>query len=519
MNGTNSRGLAALLFVASTACAACNGQITDPMAGNGNGDDTPGDPGDPQDPGDPTTPIDPNLTVRLLPASGQSGTQVVNFAIPLPPGMLDDATAVRVSHDGTELPAYRRALATYDDGSVRSVQLQVELAISGETTLDIAIGQTGGGERAAVPVADTLVAADGTAGPKVWAILPADWMAASGIAGTIVPRGEIDGTPLDAWSRVCDYDRWNTDAFLAAQASRDVWLFDRVTAMYRGYAMTSDPAPLASGYREAAIYRSRLTGTGAATRIGVPTAADDLKYHYTQGMALHYLLTGDDRFRESAEDVAERAHALWRNPAYNGGFWTERHAGFGLLAYEWAAIVSDDQAATFAGWADEAVTAYLAVIDGYPAWTDQEARCFAHTADSHGEGYGTTGCSPWMSAILADALETHADRVGGDRAAAIRARLVKLGRLVAKHGRDPSGKPYYWIALGAASEVDDYDEHWGESAYLVAMAWHHGGRTDAELKRVADELLAGLKTKGQAGQLRSFNWQCRSAVQAPAYLK
>jgi hypothetical protein len=373
-----------------------------------------------------------------------------------------------------------------------------------------------------VPVEDTLVVADGTQGPRVWALLPPAWLAGTGFAGRLVPRADLAGSPLDAWGGVCDYARWNTEMFIAGQASREVWLFDRVTAMYRGYTITGDAAPLSSAYREAAIYRAGLTGDGAATRIGVPGAADDLKYHYSQGLALHYVLTGDDRFREAAEDVATRAHGLWTDPGYGGGadFWTERHAGFALLAYEWAALVSDDQAATFAGWADAAVAAYLDMQAGWPTdWDDAEARCFAHTADAHGEPYGYTGCSPWMSAILADGLELHAVRRGGDRAAAVRASLVQLGRMVARHGLDGGGKPYYWLGLGRAGEVDPYEEHWGESVYLVAMAWHHDGRGDAALRATADALLAGLRERGEAGQLRSFNWQCRSAVQAPAYLR
>ena len=84
---------------------------------------------------------------------------------------------------------------------------------------------------------------------------------------------------------------------------------------------------------------------------------------------------------------------------------------------------------------------------------------------------------------------------------------------------DDEGKPYYWMGLGRAGEIDPYEEHWGESAYLVAMAWHYAGRTDAALRTAADELVTGLRERGEAGQLRSFNWQCRSAVQAPAYLR
>jgi hypothetical protein len=68
-------------------------------------------------------------------------------------------------------------------------------------------------------------------------------------------------------------------------------------------------------------------------------------------------------------------------------------------------------------------------------------------------------------------------------------------------------------------EVDDYDEHWGESAYVIAMAWHHGGRSEATLKTAATELLAGTKSKGTAPHMRSYNWQCRSAVATPYYLQ
>jgi hypothetical protein len=364
-------------------------------------------------------PIDPAFQVHLVPAAGVSGDQIVNFAIPLPPAFLTDPSQVRIAHAGTDLAAARVPLARHADGSLAAVQIQVEVAISGETDLDVEVGVDGGGDRAPVPVADTLTGADET--PRVWALLPATWLAGSSAFGPLVPQAAVTGTPLDAWAGVCDYDRWDTDAFLAGSASREVWLFDRVTAMYRGYAITGARGPLESAYREAGLYRRGLTGDESETRIGVPGAADDLKYHYSQGLAFHYLTTGDVRYREAAEDVALRAHALWTDPAYGGGddFWTERHAGFALLAYEYAALVSDDRGALFAGWAARRSTPTSTCRqDSFPAsWTDRDARCFAHSATAHGEDYGYVGCSPWMSAILADGLEasTRPRRVGGAR--------------------------------------------------------------------------------------------------------
>ena len=463
--------------------------------------------------------IPTTLVAHVTPGSAATGTERVSFGLPLARGALSDATQVVVSHGGTELAASRRGLATWPDGSLRSVQIQVDLTAA-ETDLDVAVGSApSAGDLTEVPVADTL---DGDE-PRMWVTLPATWLAASGFAGPIVPDTEIAGTPLAAWDSVCDHDRYDTDAFLADSASRGVWLYDRVTVMLRGYARSGTLSPLRSAYREATLYREGLTGSGASTRIGVPGANDDLKYHYVQGLAMHYLLTGDDRFREAAEDVAARAASLWPSPGYAGGadFWTERHAGFGLLAYVWVAMVSDDEAATYVALADDAVTAYLDVQATYPAgYDDEDARCFAHHADAHGESYGYFGCSPWMSAILADAMHAYAELRGGANATRAHTSVIRLGRMLARDGRDGAGKPFYFMGVGTTDdEVDDFDEHWGETAYVIAMAWHLDGRRNASLRAAADELITGLATNGTAPHTRSFNWQCRSAVATPWFLR
>ncbi|MFK7987631.1 MAG: hypothetical protein AB8I08_16545 [Sandaracinaceae bacterium] len=459
------------------------------------------------------------VVARVVP-NGSSGTQRVSFGVPLAEGVLSDAERVVVSQGASELAASRRGLASWPDGSLRSVLVQVELDVATETELSVEVGGVPSTTPLAeMPVADTL--ADGE--PRAWVVLPAEWLAESGFAGPLLPDAAVAGTVLDAWAAVCDVERHDTDAFLEGSGSRGVWLYDRVTALLRAYGRSGALSPLRSAYREATLYREGLTGAGDATRIGVPGAATDLKYHYTQGLALHYLLTGDDRFREAAEDVGERVAALWPSPGYAGGadFWTERHAGFGLLAYVWASIVSDDAAAAFATRADDAVTAYLEVQATYPAgYDDTSARCFAHSADAHGESYGYFGCSPWMSAILADGLEAYASLRGGDNAERARGSLIQLGRMLARDGRDGSGKPFYFLGVGTdADEVDGFDEHWGETAYVIAMAWHLDGRRDAALRSAADEVVQGFADNGTAPHVRSFNWQCRSAVAAPWFLR
>ncbi|NJK32451.1 MAG: hypothetical protein HC927_08580 [Deltaproteobacteria bacterium] len=94
--------------------------------------------------------------------------------------------------------------------------------------------------------------------------------------------------------------------------------------------------------------------------------------------------------------------------------------------------------------------------------------------------------------------------------------LISLGRSIALHGLDGEGKPTYWMAFDGASEIDDYDEHWGESAYVLALAqwWDHllnPGSRDPLLATATEELTQGTASFGEIGQLRSFNWQCRAA--------
>jgi hypothetical protein len=491
--------------------------------GGPDGGDRSGDNG--QD-GMPTPP--PSTPERFdinLVSNGATGSQRVNFAIPLSLGRLSDETAIRILAGEVELPAARRALARYGDGSLRSVQVQFDIDVGAQPqAITIELGSPGAAGITLAAVETTLTGSGNTVEPRVWAVFPADVLAASMVTGLVIPRAMIAGTALDAWGGVCDYDRWDTDTFLVnASSSRDVWLYDRVTAMYRGYAITGELSPLRSAYREASIYRAGMTITnGITTGLPIPQdASSDLKYHYSQGMALHYLLTGDDRFREAAEAVSAKVVTMW-NPQYDGGdrFWTERNAGFALLAHEWAALVTDDRAAEISARAEAAVTAFLAAQDADRfGQTDPDARCFAHTATAHGEDFGTNGCSPWMSAILADGLDAYARRVGGTRATVVRTALARLGRVIARDGRDATGRPLYWMGVGGdPGVVDDYDEHWGESAYIIALAWDATGRTEPALRQAADELVTGLREQGVAGQTRSFNWQCRSAVMTPALL-
>ncbi len=497
---------------ASTASAASNSTATNASSSTGTG-------------GGPELPDSVDVTFS---DNGAGGLVRVNFAVPLVPGKLTDETLVRVVVDGQEVPRATRGLARYGDQSFRSVQIQIDVDPSVTQAATVGFGEAPGVAALTLePVESTLVSADGESGPLVYTLLPASWLSTSGVAGPVIPEADVAGTDLDAWTTHCDYEAFDTEAFISqgAATTRAVWLYDRGTAMYLGYARRGTVEPLASAYREVNMFRNRITGTGTGARNGIPEgAASDPKYQYAQNLAIHYLLSGDDRAREAAEAMALGMTELWPSPEYNGGSdsWTERNAGFALLAYTWAAVVTDDQSATLWAAADEAAAAYLAIQATYPAgYDDPDARCFAHHGDAHdpSEGNPYFGCSPWMSAILADGLDAYGRERGGQQGTDARAALVKLGRIIARDGLDGTGNPYYWMGVGTSeAAVDDYLEHVGESAYTVAMAWAYDGKTDTELRAAADALVAKFKNEGEVGQLRSFNWQCRSAVMTPTFL-
>lgn len=473
--------------------------------------------------GDETTggPVTETVMVHLVPQPGATGPQRVNFAVPLAPGQLMDETTLQVRHTGVELAVGLRGLARHPDGSWRSVQVQVEVDIMGETDLEVEVGAAPtAGTIELLAVQDTLMGDD--VGPRVWALLPNTWLAQSGVVGPIGVEADAQGE-LASWATKCDYTKYAVEAFLAKQDDENSWLGDRGTAHYRGYARRGDLVTLRSAYLETTLYRNGMTGSGPNTDISVPNGESDLKFFYAQNLAIHYLLTGDERFREGAEDIADAAAVLWISPGYAGkkDFWTERNAATALLAYVWAMMVTDDQAEQFANEAKKAVKAYIAIQDTYPeGYDDPDYRCFAHDSEAHGLGYSYFGCSPWMSALLAEALDQYATEIGGAEADAARQSIVKLGKIVARDGLDMSGKPFFWMGVGTdKDEPDQFDEHWGEVAYLVAMAWHHGGKSDAMLKSSADALVSGFATKGKVPTLRSFNQQCRTAVATPWFMQ
>ena len=136
---TCARSLLAPLVLAAWACGSV--QVAGTDGGLGGATDAAVDLASGQ--GQPDAgPAATRVTVRLAPQAGVTGMQRVNFAVPLAPGVLRDASQVRVLRGGVELPAARRGLARYRDGSFRSVQLQADVMVPMETELEVRLAES-----------------------------------------------------------------------------------------------------------------------------------------------------------------------------------------------------------------------------------------------------------------------------------------------------------------------------------------------------------------------------------------
>ena len=125
-----------------------------------------------------------------------------------------------------------------------------------------------------------------------------------------VRNSTLNTAPLNAWRTRCDPAMYGSAAFATQQGTAGPWLYDRGTALYRAYAVSSALDPQQSAYRETDLYRQRLLASSTTP------PSSDLKYNYTQNLALHYLLTGDDRFREAASINSSLRRKKFRNTPF-----------------------------------------------------------------------------------------------------------------------------------------------------------------------------------------------------------
>src|ERR1043166_7637519 len=194
------------------------------------------------------------VSVTLDGRAEKLGNEIVSFGLPLPFDFLRDARKVRVvDKRGVEAPAAVRSLEPWRiggrDGSIRSLLIQFRADFSKQKTQRVTVSFDA---RPHTARAEFLPVSYQKA-PRVVAVLPADWLCASGIVG---PQ-----TPAASSGEYSRYDRFveknfpGSLAYLDSQVYHE-WLFDRTSCYYKMYVRTGERKYLDAAYHAANFVRT-----------------------------------------------------------------------------------------------------------------------------------------------------------------------------------------------------------------------------------------------------------------------
>lgn len=422
--------------------------------------------------------LHPGATVR-------HGTPVtIAFGVPFPRGFVTSATQIRVTDAmGTEIPSavtelapWRSIGASSGPASLRAVLVYVQRSFSDATPVTIRLEwgasralNLGGPlpEPAALwtsiaggPDPSEYPAADDIREPAVYATLPAAWLGEALLRGPATPSGE--DADLAWWDdSVSGFARTAVNEVAATVPlsahidyldDAEPWLFDRAMTLFGLYIRTGDVHWLRHAHRAAQWYASRVNARGIFALVSY----DDLKYSYGASLLVDYFLTGDTALSGPIQRIGAAGIAEWRTTySTTQNFWTERHHAYALRAALAAFALTGDAAQA---------TRATALADLVIQMSRNAAHCPLHTIEQH---EGDTGdarmmCSPWMSALLSDAMMEYY--------------IVSEDREVLR-----------WIA--------------GMGAYVRDFALYDGGIEHAELAgRKMTWYLAGIDERYEDGQ-------------------
>jgi hypothetical protein len=203
------------------------------------------------------------------------------------------------------------------------------------------------------------------------------------------------------------------------------WLYDRPQALYQLYIMTEDKQWLTKANTLADFYQEHLDEDGKFTL----KKQFDPKYLMPTGLAFQYLLNADESALKALTRMFELSLDWDEKYSLSRGFWTERNQGAALnVAVRYWELTQDNKALSRINDIIDATVKMTFNPEG-----DWPLRgCPQHSFKSH-EGWGdnTAACSPWMMALLGDAL-WHYYRLTGDKKAS--ALLNAFGDFILNNG-------------------------------------------------------------------------------------
>ena len=451
-------------------------------------------------------------------------TTKVAFGVPFPRGLVTSTNDLRVTDGaGNEIPSAVRELTRWrtiapgGGESVRSALFYVDVTFATRTpgTLRVAFGAprtlTLAGNQPAVTTLwtgiangaqpDEYPAGANIREPSVYATLPADWLGKALMLTRTLPVGS--STDLDWWdSALVNFAKTATNDVASSVLSQNLidleqeepWLYDRALTFFTVYVRTGDVEWLRHAHRAAQYYAGKVDSNGI---FSLSSYDHDLKYSYGMSPLIDYQFTGDESLRAPIERVAQAGVNEWQTSYSAGlGFWTERHHAYAILAALSAFELTGN--ATYAQRA-------TALVNLTVQMSANAAHCPQHTVEQHEGTAGDTRqmCSPWMGALLAEAMLRYYILAEDDD---VLTWLSGMGDYVKDYAlydggledQELAGKAMTWYMAGTGGRLEDgrgWDdmEHSCEAAGLVAKSvWAKKrlGLSSTAVEATTDELLS-----------------------------
>jgi hypothetical protein len=427
------------------------------------------------------------------------GGRVVSFGLPLPRWAHVDPARIRVRVKGAPAdlegihvkPLLYAFEGPKKQGAPRSILIQVPASAMTGKAADLEIGWNGGAGPAPATtvepfsdvrhespeVVETAERAieKGSSGfqlvdknraskvlhggwePNVMATFPEGYVAASGIVGEVMPRGDVLESPRvkglaylsDNFGPFVDgavfHDGYASkpEAVPDPTAAFEAWLYDRCATFLMSYAHSGTAQHLRNGYRACSYYASKIGTSDGKKGIFLGKPDPDVKYSHLRGLYAYYALTGDESAVTAARAIADMwldeklFAAPYRKGSVRGGDkqWTER-----LLAVSFEAMIYGylffGDTRYLAAFGELFETAYKHISTKNQAELDAITKvhfppqdCFVHSGEQHGDADGKTPwCSGWMSELVVDPLLRFQELTGDARVDDIFVRLTRSMR-------------------------------------------------------------------------------------------
>lgn len=295
-----------------------------------------------------------NQTILLTPEKPLTSKTLVTLGIPFSPGQLKDINLLRLYNDkGEDVAIFTKATLHWHwkevpNNTIRAVKVQFYLdkgsevktySFSFDSPRNLSLDLSESSYELGTQVSENPLKASMRA-PIVIPIINTAWLEQS----QIIPpfKGMNNDNQMNFWNKQF---AWGSQLDFTENNLAN-WLFDRVSALYKGCMRTSSVDCYREAFLSYRFWNKHIKREGGLSNCqggldisSSPKKACDNKYVYLEPIKIHVALTGDDTLYDDQliKDMAELVYNnSWQGASYDlydkeNEVFTERHTGLSLL--------------------------------------------------------------------------------------------------------------------------------------------------------------------------------------------